>query len=201
MPRIACLALLTCATACSDPTAPDALLPVPSGASDAAWADIGKSCTPSARASIVPANRRDSLPAYTHGPTRSPDDDWADLARSTPGGWGGVFLESGVPVIFLVDTTERTAAIAAMNTYGFGATLDLSRTKVRAGRWDFAQLADWYRYFDLHVWFVPGMRSGDIDEVKNRIEFGVADLAARQALEARLRPMDLPCYLVAIEGP
>lgn len=192
-------ALVVLAVACSEPTAPEESLPVPAGATDPAWASIGASCSPASPPRVVPASRRDSLPPYSHGPTRTSDDDWADLARTAPGGWGGLYLEGGVPVMFLVDTTKRTAAIAAMKSFGFGASLDLDRTRARAGRWDFAQLADWYGYFTLHVWTVPGMRTGDINEVKNRIEFGVADQAARLALESRLAPMGLPCYLVAVE--
>jgi hypothetical protein len=185
--------------ACGGVTEPSVPNIVPAGESDPAWANIGKTCSPSSAVAIVPANKRDSLPPLTHGPTRSSDDDWADAARSIPGGWGGLFVENGTPTIFLVDPSKRAAAIAAMRGRGIGSPLDLSQTRVKPGRWDFAQLADWYRYFNLYMFTIPGLRSGDINEVRNRIEFDVTDGTARSAFESLFAHMDLPCYLVAIK--
>ena len=187
--------------ACDAATEPSAPSVVPAGASDPAWAAIGKTCTPTAAVTVVPTNKRDSLPPFTHGPFRTSDDDWADAARALPGGWGGLIVESGTPVIFLVDTRQREPVVAGLRARGIGSVLDLSQAQVKPARWDFAQLADWYRYFDLHVPVVPGLRSGDINEGRNRIEFEVSDQTARIALESLLVPMDLPCYLVAITSP
>lgn len=149
------LSLVACRAA-TEPATPGV---VPAGAMDAAWVNIGKNCTPSSPVTRVPENKRDSLPPYTHGPTRSVDDDWADAARLIPGGWGGLWLEAGVPTMYLVDTGQRNDAIAGLQARGFGSTLQLGETVVKPGRWDFAQLADWYRYLSLHVLFsgLPGI--------------------------------------------
>ena len=69
---------------------------------------------------------------------------------------------------------------------------------MRAARWNFQQLAEWFRYFQINVEFSPGMTSADIDEAKNRITFGVQDAATRTAVEQKLSKMDVPCYLVGL---
>jgi hypothetical protein len=185
----------------TEPVVPASPTVVPAGAADAAWAVIGKSCSGNAAVTMVHANKRDSLPPFTHGPFPSSDDEWADAARVIPGGWGGLILENGVPTIFLVDPTKRDGAIAAMRVRDIGTMFDLSKTIVKAGRWNFSQLAEWYRYLDLHTPGFAGLQFADINESRNRIEFTVTSAAARTAIEAKLVRMDLPCYLVAINAP
>lgn len=103
--------------------------------------------------------------------------------------------------MYLVDTGQRNDAIAGLQARGFGSTLQLGETVVKPGRWDFAQLADWYRYLSLHVLSSSYVRSSDIDEVKNRIELEMTGMSTRAALETLLASLDLPCYLVAIDSP
>ena len=108
-------------------------------------------------------------------------------------------------VVFLVDTTQRDAALAALAARGGLGGADPKRVRVRKVRWNFAQLYDWYRYLGLHVWSDSGLVTSDIDEAQNSITYGVKDESGRPRLErllAQLRPPP-PCFLVAIEvvGP
>jgi hypothetical protein len=183
--------------ACSSATEPTSPEVVPAGVSDPAWAVIGKTCTPSSSVTAVPRARLDSAPPLTHGPVRTVDDEWADIARQVPGGFAGIILENGTPVIFLVDTTQRQQAFAGLQGRlsvpgGFAAA------KVRAARWNFAELADWYRYLLVQPLWAQ-ISSADIDEAKNRISFGAPDSTSRAKIEQSLAKLDLPCYLVAIE--
>ena len=135
---------------------------------------------------------------------RDDDDRWADLAREVPGGFAGMMLEGGL-VVFLVDTTQRDAALAALAARRGLEGRDPKRVRVRKVRWNFAQLYDWYRYLNLHVWSDSGVVTSDIDEAENRITYGVMGEAARRQLDRQLgalRPPP-PCFLVAIEvvGP
>jgi hypothetical protein len=142
--------------------------------------------------------RLDSAPPLTHGPSRTVDDDWSDLARDTPGGFAGLILESGVPVVFLTDTIKKSDALAALSAkhlYPPG----LSNARVRAARWNFQQLAEWFRYFQIGVEFTLPITLADIDESKNRILFGVPDSSTRKVVEQTLAKLDVPCYLVALE--
>ena len=150
----------------------------------------------------VPVTLRDSVRGLWAS-FRDDDDRWADLAREVPGGFAGMMLEGGL-VVFLVDTTQRDAALGALAARGALGGRDPRRVRVRKARWDFSQLIDWYHYLNLHVWHDRVVES-DIDEEHNRITYGVMGEAARRQLDrqlAALRPPP-PCFLVAIEvvGP
>jgi len=99
-------------------------------------------------------------------------------------------------VIFLVDTTQRQAALAGLQ--GRLNVPGLANAKVRAARWNFAQLAEWYRYLQVQP-FGAQISSSDIDEAKNRITFGAPDSTSRAKIAQSLAKLDLPCYLVGIE--
>jgi len=168
------------------------------------WARTGQSCPEDAPAVELPAALRDSLGGPVPESRATSDDRWAAAARELPGGFAGEMLEGGL-VVFLVDTTQRDAALAALAARGGLAGMDPKRVRVRKVRWNFAQLYDWYRYLGLHVWSASGLVTSDIDEAQNNITYGVKDESGRRRLErllAELRPPP-PCFLVAIEvvGP
>ncbi|HEY9227344.1 MAG TPA: hypothetical protein VIP11_11895, partial [Gemmatimonadaceae bacterium] len=108
-----------------------------------------------------------------------------------------VILENGRPVVFLADTTQRQQALAGLqgrlNILG-----GLAGASVRASRWNFAELGEWYRYLQVQA-FTAYIYSGDIDEAKNRITFGARDSTGRAKIEQSLAELDLPCHLVAVK--
>jgi len=161
------------------------------------WASIGKRCSADAPAVSLPDSVRGSLGAPREA-VRDDDARWAQFARRIPGGWGGFLLDRGVPTIYLVDTARRSEAIAEINRHGLdGRTLG-SKVSVRKGRWDFAQLYDWYRFLTPRL-ATPGIVSTDIDEGANRLLYGVATTQDVQELDRRLTSLDVPCFLVAIQ--
>jgi hypothetical protein len=164
--------------------------------SDPAWADVGRACPIEAPAPSLSDAARDSIPFSRF----LPEEDWAGVARRTPGGWGGIFLVDGQPTIYLKDPSQREVAVASLATQSSWFPLD--SVVVRQGRWDFAQLNDWYRYLSPQLSAVA-VTFTDIQEARNRIEYGVVDEAARAQLEEILTDLDVPCFLVAIEirGP
>lgn len=128
------------------------------------------------------------------------DDQWAAIARQVPGGWGGVWLVDAQPTIFLVHPDRRDEAVAALYAFGVGQPgFDVRSAAVLQGRWDFAQLYDWYRYINQQAWTVSGLHVTDIDEVQNRLYYGVDSGAVRQ-FESFLQALDLPCDLVTVEA-
>src|SRR5438477_7218065 len=192
------------ATSCRNPVVAVALLGVACAHPSEAprWARLGQSCPADAPVLEVPVTLRDSVRGLWAS-FRDDDDRWADLAREVPGGFAGMMLEGGL-VVFLVDTTQRDAALGALAARGALGGRDPRRVRVRKARWDFSQLIDWYHYLNLHVWHDRVVES-DIDEEHNRITYGVMGEAARRQLDrqlAALRPPP-PCFLVAIEvvGP
>ena len=194
--RLCCLAVLV-ALGCSSATEPTTSNAVPAGINDPSWAVIGKTCSPTSPVYAVPRARLDSAPIFTHGPSRTVDDDWADIARQVPGGYAGIILENGTPVVFLVDTTQRQQAIAGLQGR-LSVPGGFANAKVRAARWDFAELAEWYRYLQIEP-LGAQISFADIDEAKNRIAFGAPDSTSRAKMNQALAKLDLPCYLVAIE--
>lgn len=191
------LLMVAVLAACNGPTPP-----APTAIHDEAmrWANVGKSCDDTAPAVLLAAARRDSLPTTFLAP---PDQRWADLARTAPGGIGGIFQVgpnvTGDYFIWLTDPSKRAEAIAAITAAfpGLENFFPFDRARVMKGRWDFAQLADWYGYLLLKG-PIPGIRTSDIQEGSNRLEFGVPNEEARAALEQWLTALDVPCRLVAI---
>jgi hypothetical protein len=161
------------------------------------WASVGHRCASDAPATSLPAAARDSLsPADT---LHNPDDRWAQRARAVPGGWGGFFIDNGVPTIYLVDTTQRAHALAALNRPGLDGMVLGADVQVRRGRWDYAQLDDWYRYLNQRL-ALSELVSSDIEEGANRIMYTVTGDGAIARLEARLAALHVPCFLVAVES-
>lgn len=160
-------------------------------------------CDPDGPGPSIEGPRADSLPP---APTdyRTPDDEWAVIARDVPGGWGGFFFENSWPTIYLVDPSQRTAAVDALYSLGVGAPFaDIRKADVWQGRWDFGQLYDWYRYInEVAVGWPYGLVSRDINEVRNRLVYGVLEDSLDSFTET-IESVQLPCELVVIEvmGP
>src|SRR5438105_8488100 len=135
------------------------------------WAPLGRSCPADAPAVELPAAQRDSLGGPVPESRATIDDRWAEAARELPGGFAGKMLEGGL-VVFLVDTTQRDAALAALAARGGLEGRDPKRVRVRKVRWNFAQLYDWYRYFGVHVRRAAGLVPSDIDVARSRMTRG-----------------------------
>ena len=191
------LPLVALGVACSSTTAPDA--PPPETA-----ATLGRVGACEGPATSLPTRLAAGL-APTGG-VRTPDDRWAELARRVPGGFAGVMYEmpapgaapraTGRPLLMLVDPSRAAEAKAALAPHLQG--FDVAGASVRAVRWDFAQLYDWYRYLNGQVWLEPGVTMSDIDESENRIVYGAADEAVRGRIAQRLAALPLPCDLVVV---
>ncbi len=169
-----------------------------------ACAPIGRSqqadqaCSRDGPGPSVPAAIRESLPPLPRGREATIDDRWAATAREIPGGFAGIILQGG-PVVFLVDTTKRDAAVAALIARGALKGRHPERARVRKARWDFAQLHEWYDYLNGHLTDDSGFAMSDIDEGHNQLMYGVADEAARDRFEAELARLPIPCGLVVVE--
>ena len=183
--KYAALLALQLLGACSSSLGPD------DDASGAQWAYLGRDCANDAPATLLPEAARDSLPP----PGRN---SWADLARRAPGGWGGYFLDDGVPTMYMLDTSQVEAAAAFLRAEGLPIA---SSVVARQGRWDFAQLTDWYRYLNRFIWAVDGWSFSDIQEARNRLEYGVIDEVTWARVEQVLADLefDVPCFLVALK--
>ena len=174
---------------------------------DSSWAILDQPCAAGAPIRLAPER-----PERAEGQVRTRDDRTASLSRQVPGGYGGWYLEYDPPltpggprrpetqrvVVSLVDTTEREAALRALASER--PDLNLLRATIRPARWSFAELYDWYGWLLARA-VRDGVVTTDINEVENRIVFGVEDAEGRRLLERRLAALGLPCFLIGIRVP
>jgi hypothetical protein len=141
-----------------------------------------------------------TLPAADEGSTNT-NLKWAALAERVPGGFAGAHRDNGIPVLLLVDVSQAAAAKAALADVFDERFFDVAAAEVRAARWDYDQLMDWWHYLVLRRGFLPGGSSGAIwvDVPRNRIHYSVEDARQRDRLLRELSTVDLPCGLVYIE--
>jgi len=161
------------------------------------WADVGKPCTKESPATELAAAARDSLGTPFGAGRHDPWAERAALSRTIPGGWGG--LESRQPGpfgIYLLDTTQRSAAISAL--LAAGVKYVSWDTKAVQGRWTYEQIYDWFRYIHSHLRRVA-VNSWALDEWRNRIYYGTVDATAGVELDRQLTALNVPCFLVARE--
>lgn len=117
------------------------------------------------------------------------------LARWVPGGFAGVYFENERSVLRLVDPSKAAEAKEAIG--GRLPGYQVAGAEPRAARWDFAQLYDWWRYLlAQNIW--GDLTLADIDEVENRLYFGMLDGAARDRLTRDLVALGAPCDLVLV---
>ena len=105
-----------------------------------------------------------------------PDDQWADIARTTPGGFAGSIRDSTHRLILMLTKPELTgeakAALADRLPFPFESAT------VRQVRWDFAQLVDWFNYL------LPRIRPDGVwpTRTKPRIAFASRRRPSKRAI-------------------
>ncbi|HXT15106.1 MAG TPA: hypothetical protein VN706_05720 [Gemmatimonadaceae bacterium] len=155
------------------------------------WANVGHACSADSPALSLAT---DKVRPYHRG---LPDDRWADISRTTPGGFAGLVPAQNTNVYrvswysyWLVDTTQRAAAEPLLRAAGIPVD---SLSTVRKARWSWAQLFDWMGYLQANV---TGATMNDIDEATNRLHFGTADAEHERHMEQQLARLGVPCNLV-----
>jgi hypothetical protein len=145
-----------------------------------------------------PALSLDPALAATVLPRSGRDGNWGDLAEKVPGGFAGILFDKdgSTPIIMLTRPHEAEQAKAALAGQ-LPAQFPLASAVPRQARWDFAQLLDWFNYFNSKV-TSSGMVSADKDEQANRIRYGVIADSTRRRLVQALHALNIPCDLVLI---
>ena len=141
---------------------------------------------------VLPSPARAQDTPYTEWP----DDHWAEIAHRVPG-FAGWWLDGGTIVVWLVDTTQREAALQAI-------AAELPRRyrhtiRVRKADFDFIELREWKNLAigdSAVVW-------SDADEVQNRVVVGVVDSASLASTRERLVAAGIPsaALVIEVDGP
>jgi hypothetical protein len=93
-------------------------------------------------------------------------------------GFGGYFLDNGVPTIYLTDAGERAAA---ERTLGVAS----SQLRVRRADFEYQALDQWFTSLSREALAVPGVAFVDLDESTNRLLIGVENNATGPAASAQ----------------
>jgi hypothetical protein len=190
--RAALVCVVGMSVACRDAVVPPATQPAVLPTAHAGTVLVRDCVGP---ATSVPAELAAAIPPRTG--KMVPDDRWADLAATVPGGFAGFFLRNGQPVIQLARPAEEAEAKAALAP--LYPHFPVAGASVQHARWDFAQLVDWFNYLsgETPLWS-HNVTSGDKDELLNRLVFGVADSASLVQVQVMLESLPVPCRLVVL---
>lgn len=154
----------------------------------------------------VPAPKHSASESSNRAPLQTLDDAFGQLADKVPGGFGGFFAsDDGRLTVYLVDVSQREAAIAALaaTVRDPGVRAEIARgVTIRQGRFGYRQLMDWR----ARVGSLPhngGMTLTDIDETENRLKIGVEREGDRNRIVSEARRLGIPINALSIEvtGP
>src|SRR5216117_1614374 len=96
--------------------------------------------------------------------------DMASLARALPG-FGGLFLDHGVPTVYLTDAGQRGLAEQLLG--GFARTRGAAGIRVLAARFAYRDLDKWFQQVSNDAFAQGGVVFVDLDEAANRVLVGV----------------------------
>jgi len=114
--------------------------------------------------------------------------DVGTLARTVPG-FGGLFIDNGVPTVYLTDVTKRGAAERALGAFAQSRGFAPGDIRVLQGRYAYGDLDRWSRAVTFEAFDQGGVVFVDLDEAANRVLVGVergASHANVRSLAARL---------------
>jgi len=114
--------------------------------------------------------------------------DLGTLARTVPG-FGGLFIDNGVPTVYLTDVTKRGAAERALGAFAQSRGVAPGDIRVLQGRYAYGDLDRWTQAVSYEAFDQGGVVFVDLDEAANRVLVGVergASLANIRGLAARL---------------
>lgn len=136
----------------------------------------------------------------TSGTPPTVDELFAQIARATPGGFGGMFFDTASAnlEIYLQQPGRGPEAVAALKRVFPDARILGAQTVIREARYDWLQLKTWRQQVD-GLFAIPGVRMTDIDERLNRVRIGVADPGVQSRVEAELDRLGVPREAVVVE--
>jgi hypothetical protein len=134
---------------------------------------------------VGPSNQPDS--PSSQSAIQGTSQDPLELGR-TVRGFGGFYLDRGVPVVYLKDAAERGNAERALTPFLRAQGLTASQLRVVPAKYDWGQLERWSIRASAEVLAVPGGVFVDADEASNRVLIGVerGAVASISGLVARL---------------
>jgi hypothetical protein len=114
--------------------------------------------------------------------------DVQTLTRTLPG-FGGLFIDQGIPTVYLTDVGQRGLAERLLD--GFARTRGAAGIRVLAAQFAYGDLDRWFQQMSVNAFEQGGVVFVDLDEAANRVLVGVERGGSRshasiRSLAARL---------------
>jgi hypothetical protein len=103
------------------------------------------------------------------------------IGRAVPG-FGGYFIDRGVPTAYVKDGTDAVVVARALD-------VPMQQLRVRRADFGYAELANWFSRLSADVLPIPGVTWIDLDESLNRVTVGI-ERGAPTAASARQAVLD-----------
>jgi len=123
--------------------------------------------------------------------------DLATLARTIPG-FGGFYLDAGVPTVYLLDPAARGATERALGGYAAARGFTPAQVRVLQGRYDYRDLDRWFQRISYAAFSTPGVVYTDLDEAVNRVAVGVEHAAAAASVRGLAARLGIPAEAVVV---
>jgi hypothetical protein len=130
--------------------------------------------------------------------SQDPTPDPMDVAKVVPG-FGGYFLDNGVPTVYLTDPSRRPEAEAALAGFLADRGFSAADLRVKQASFDWLQLDAWHEKAWPQALAVAGAVYTDIDDGNNRLRFGGVDAAAVQGIAAVLAGLGIPSAAAIVQ--
>jgi hypothetical protein len=135
-----------------------------------------------------------NVPAHAQG---SPPDR-ATLARAVPA-FGGIFIEDGVPTIYLTDDDARPGAERALSAWLAQEGYSPAQLRVLQGRFAYSDLQAWFEAASREVFADGGVVLADLHEGTNSVLIGVEDQGAAARVRATALRAGVPSEALRVE--
>ena len=140
----------------------------------------------------------DSGPPMDPGPVthqiQAPDVQ--SLTRALPG-FGGLFLDHGVPTVYLTDL--RQSGLAERLLGGFARQRGAGRIQVRAARFAYKDLDRWFTAVSFEAFEQGRVVFVDLDEAGNRVLVGVERGSSHANIRALAKRLGVPAEALAVQ--
>ncbi|MGE5803050.1 MAG: hypothetical protein ACM358_12420 [Gemmatimonadota bacterium] len=117
------------------------------------------------------------------------------LARTIPG-FGGLFIDEGVPTVYLTDVGQRGIAERVLG--GFARARGATEIRVLAGRYAYGDLDRWFQQMSYNAFEQGGVVFVDLDEAANRVLVGVERGASHANIRSLAARLGVPAEAITV---
>ena len=103
-------------------------------------------------------------------------------------GFGGFYLQDGIPTVYLMDVTRRGEAEAALG----------SKIRVAQAQFTYKSLDRWHRAVTLDAFETPGVVYTDLDEASNRVVVALEPGAGKTNIRALAARLGVPAEAIVL---